>query len=546
MGLFFVYSLKVALCLIAFYLVYKLLLSRDSWHAFNRALLLILMGVSLGVPWIKMVTHQPTVMTEGMIQIEDLIMSSEVVEGTETSGISLLQILFVIYMIGVALFLVREVVSLVQLYVMIHRGRVVEQGKVTIVVTDEAIAPFSWFGFMVISNKDYNENPREIIIHETAHITHRHSWDVVLCNLLIVFQWYNPAAWLLKRELQEVHEFEADNTVLENGVDAKQYQMLLIKKSVGERMFSMANNLNHNSLKRRIKMMKSSKSSRWLSLKAVVVLPVAALAVVAFAHPSIKSVAEEVVSESEAVISVVSGHGSEHEASAQPTEPEEKKGAAASLSPDEVFTVTEQLPEFSGGEKAMYKYLSDNIKYPESAAKHKIEGSVMVQFVVAKDGSVRDVKVLRGVNAELDAEAIRVVESMPKWNPGMQRGKAVNVKYVLPVFFRLRDVQSQSASTTSVSTDVTKTKEGLSVSDNEVTVIKLNDGGFSQTEKSQTTSVSLLNQPLVYIDGVKASTEDLKSLSAEKIKSVEVLKDKSALEKYGDEGKNGVILVTTK
>ncbi len=539
MGLFFVYSLKVALCLIAFYLVYKLLLSRDSWHAFNRALLLILMGVSLGVPWIKIVTHQPTVMSEGMIQIEELIMSAEVVGETERSGISWQQIVFVIYMMGVGFFLVREFVSLIQLYVMIRRGRVVERGEVKIVVTDEAIAPLSWFGYMLINDKDYNENPREIIIHETAHITLRHSWDVVLCNLLIVFQWYNPAAWLLKRELQEVHEFEADNRVLENGVDARQYQMLLIKKSVGERLFSMANNLNHNSLKRRIKMMKSSKSSRWLSLKAVVVLPVAALAVVAFAHPKVKSVTEEMVAESEGLLSVVTMHDAERDAAAIPARSEQKESASSQSPDDVVFTMVQQNPEFPGGDKEMMKFVSSNIKYPENAAKQKIEGSVIVQFVVSKDGSIRDVKVLKGVNAELDAEAKRVVLAMPKWQPGVQRGQAVNVKFVLPIKFSLKDLKTTTA------TIVTDTKDGYVVEEARAKVIKL-DEGLGKSEKTETISVSLLNAALVYIDGVKSTAEDLKRLLPDKIKSIDVLKDKAAVEKFGDEGKNGVILVETK
>lgn len=286
-------------------------------------------------------------------------------------------------------------------------------------------------------------------------------------------------------------------------------------------------------------MMKSSKSSRWLSLKAVVVLPVAALAVVAFAHPSVKSVTDEMVAESESLLSVVTTHDAERDAAAIPVRSEQKESASSQSPDDVVFTVVQQNPEFPGGDREMMKFISSSIKYPENAAKQKIEGSVMVQFVVAKDGSVRDVKVLKGVNAELDAEAKRVVLAMPKWQPGVQRGQAVNVKYVLPIKFSLKDPKRTTVTT------VTDTKDGYVVEEASAKVIKLNEG-LGKSEKTETTSVSLLNAPLVYIDDVKSTAEDLKRLQPDKIKSIDVLKDKAATEKYGDEGKNGVILVKTK
>lgn len=309
MGLFFIYSLKVAFCLIAFYLVFKLLLSKETFHTFNRWVLLLVMVVSILLPWLKVTTAEPTAIAEGMISLESIIASAEVVNDDTQEGLSAIQLLFIIYIIGIAVFFLREVISVVRLYRLIRRGTPltaeqagVSQQGVQVVVMKNEIAPFSWFRHVVLSEKDFRENPREILTHELAHIRLGHSWDVAVCNLLIIFQWWNPAAWLLKRELQNVHEFEADEAVINRGVDAKQYQLLLIRKSVGERLFSMANNLNHQSLKKRITMMTTKKSSPWQKAKVLVALPMAALAVVAFANPNVERVAEQVETESQAVV----------------------------------------------------------------------------------------------------------------------------------------------------------------------------------------------------------------------------------------------------
>lgn len=332
MGLFFIYSLKVAFCLIAFYLVFKLLLSKETFHTFNRWVLLLVMVVSILLPWLKVTTAEPTAIAEGMISLESVIASAEVVNDDTQEGLSAIQLLFIIYIIGIAVFFLREVVSVVRLFRLIRRGTPltaeqagVSQHGVRVVVMKNEIAPFSWFRHVVLSEKDFLENPREILTHELAHIRLGHSWDVAVCNLLIIFQWWNPAAWLLKRELQNVHEFEADEAVINRGVDAKQYQLLLIRKSVGERLFSMANNLNHQSLKKRITMMTTKKSSPWQKAKVLVALPMAALAVVAFANPDVERMAEQLETESQAVVEKAKADvaGVETAAEQQPAEKQE-------------------------------------------------------------------------------------------------------------------------------------------------------------------------------------------------------------------------------
>lgn len=536
MGMFFIYSIKVAICLAAFYLFYKLLLSRDTFHAFNRATLLLLMLLSLVLPFVNISVDEPTVAYDGMVQIEQLLAMGVVDDGPAPSGPTLIQVLFAIYIIGVALFLVGEICSLVRLHRLISgKYSVTTADGIKIVVIDDDVAPFSWFNNIVISRSDYESGRSEILIHEKAHIARRHSLDIMLCNMLLIFQWFNPAAWLLRRELQNIHEYEADEAVIQSGADASEYQLLLIRKAVGERLFSMANNLNHNSLKKRITMMLIKKSNTWNRVKILLTVPVAAVAVVAFATPKAESLSKEIEHDSNALVNSVvrsmtgtAGHlvmsTGEAGAAGMPAEAAAPETAAAdslrgrvagvtvgaSKDDGRVFDVVEEQPRYPGGTNALMTYLRDNIKYPAEAAKAGIQGKVIVQFVIGKDGTVRDVKPIRNVSPELDAEAVRVVAAMPKWVPGYQRGEAVNVRYTLPVNFRM-------------------------------------DGGpGSESQKAAGSNIAFSDDVYYVVDGVHVSAAELKKISADKINSIEVFKGESAVEKFGEQAKNGAIVVSTK
>ena len=536
MGMFFIYSIKVAICLAAFYLFYKLLLSRDTFHAFNRATLLLLMLLSLVLPFVNISVDEPTVAYDGMVQIEQLLAMGVVDDGPAPSGPTLIQVLFAIYIIGVALFLVGEICSLVRLQRLISgKYSVTTAEGIKIVVIDDDVAPFSWFNNIVISRSDYESGRSEILIHEKAHIARRHSLDIMLCNMLLIFQWFNPAAWLLRRELQNIHEYEADEAVIQSGADASEYQLLLIRKAVGERLFSMANNLNHNSLKKRITMMLIKKSNPWNRAKILLTVPVAAVAVVAFATPKAESLSKEIEHDSNALVNSVvrsmpgtaehlamstgeaGAAGMPAEAAATETAAADSlrgrvAGVSAGNSKDDgrVFDVVEEQPRYPGGTNALMTYLRDNIKYPAEAAKAGIQGKVIVQFVVGKDGTVRDVKPIRNISPELDAEAVRVVAAMPKWVPGYQRGEAVNVRYTLPVNFRM---------------------DGRS---------------GSESQKAAGSNIAFSDDVYYVVDGVHVSAAELKKISADKINSIEVFKGESAVEKFGEQAKNGAIVVSTK
>ena len=603
MGTFLVYILKSAVCLAVFYLFYKLLMSRDTFHRFNRFALLGLLVLSSVLPLVEVSVNRPVPMHETMLTLEQLLLLADVESaGGEVATVQPATALWVRvalwgYLAGIVFFAVRNLWSLGRLGALLRRGRLERvsdylpgRGEhVRMVVHDRDIAPFSWMRYIVISRKDLAESGREILIHELAHIRNRHSWDLLLADLCIFVQWFNPAAWLLKRELQTIHEYEADDTVLREGVDAKNYQMLLIKKAVGTRLYSMANSFNHSSLKKRITMMLKEKSNPWARAKYLYVLPLAALAVTAFARPEVSAVTDEISNAkvNDLVASVKVNPSESVSVALKDTLPpgvihvpqevkDELKGSP-------VFEVVEQMPEYpDGGMAGLMKYFKENIRYPEAAKKAGTQGRVIVQFVVNKDGSISDAKPLRSVDPALDAEAIRLVNAMPKWKPGMQRGEAVTVKYTVPVKFSLDDAADahQSVKATPVdysdklilvngkevspdvfealspdriqSISILKDRESISkytsdASKKAVFLIELKKAQTASSVEVPTVKTSSdIQKALVVIDDKIVEQAALKALSPDRIESVTVLKDKSATDLYGEAGKNGVIYVRTK
>lgn len=540
MGMFFIYSIKVAICLVAFYLFYKLLLSRDTFHAFNRATLLLLMLLSLVLPFVSLSIDEPTVVNNGMVQVEQLLVAGVTGEDTQPASLTLVQVLFMVYMVGVVVSVGREIVSLAGLYKLISgRDHVTIDNGIRIIVIDGDMAPFSWFNNIVISRSDYESGRREILIHEMAHISHHHSLDILLCNVLLIFQWFNPAVWLLRRELRNIHEYEADEAVLASGANAAEYQLLLIRKAVGERLFSMANNLNHNSLKKRITMMLTKRSNPWNRVKVLLTVPVAAVAVVAFATPKAESLSREIEHESDAIVSSVVKSTSDKAAlvAQGKTSGEETvnaKGRAddtlidndiqrMTSMDDDVYEVVEKMPAFPGGMAELMKYLRSNVRYPVEAHKAGIQGRVVVSFVVNKDGTVKDAKIVRSVDKSIDAEALRVISAMPKWQPGYQDGKAVSVRYTVPVTFRLtgesRQIQSAEAGNDNINVKMSSDNNNVNIS-------------FKDTR-------------YYVINGVHVDAAEVKKISADKIKEIVVLKGEKAIEKFGEQARDGAIVVTT-
>ena len=543
MGIFFVYILKSSVCLAVFYLFYRLLLSRETFHRFNRVALLSILLLSCLLPLVEVTVEKQTEVHQTMMTLEQWLMLADMMNAETTAElqaeevtVTWIQVALLVYLAGILFFAFRNGYSLLKLGGLLRSGRKEQlekytggEEKVTLIVHDRDIAPFSWMKYIVISQKDLDENGREILIHELAHIQNRHSWDLLVADICIFFQWFNPASWLLKQELQNIHEYEADETVIEKGVDAKQYQLLLIKKAVGTRLYSMANSFNHSKLKKRITMMLKEKSNPWAKLKYLYILPVAAIAVTAFARPEISETAEEIsavkvndltaiveakvtktIEEAVQVSTVLKDTAKPVEVKYIPAEVGDK------LQGSPVFEMVEQMPEFpGGGMSAALEYIQKNMQYPESAKENGTQGRVTVQFVVDKAGNVTEPKVLRPVDKELDAEAIRLVKSMPKWKPGMQKGQAVAVKFTMPVLFRL---------------------EGGEMKNSQVAV----------SSKSTDFFIEGMDAPLYVVDGKEVTSSIMFALNVNKIEAMTVLKNESATELYGEKGKNGVILITLK
>lgn len=639
MGTFLVYILKSAVCLAIFYLFYRLLLSKETFHRFNRMALLGVMLLSCLLPLVKVTVEQASPVNAQVMSMEDLLLmyqwNSEAVVEEGSRPFHWQEGLVLVYFVGLFFVIVRHLWSLGRMLYLIRHSRCERlDNGIRLVVHRRKLAPFSWMRYIVISETDLKESGHHILVHEMAHIHYRHSWDLLLAEACAWLQWFNPAIWLLKQELQNIHEYEADEEVLRQGINAKEYQMLLIKKAVGARLYSIANSFNHSSLKKRITMMIRKKSNPWARAKYLYVLPLAAVTVAAFARPEISQPLDEIssvkVNDLSAVLETyadknVSNPAEKTKLKMKVVDEEGKPIIAATVlvanttngtltdengnftlevgsdqsiqvayigmstvtmsvkdclkkadqtivltesdtkkyvkvvasapqtvvSDDQTFSVVEQMPEYPGGMRAGLEFMARNLRYPTKAREAGKQGRVIVQFVVRKDGSLSDFKVLCPVDPWLDAEAIRVISTMPKWKPGMQDGKPVSVKFTLPVTFMLEGTNNKPKSGDN---DVVVVGYGVQKSEESVDVptIKLHNpmdelsitGDFKidSVGSSKASGVS----PLVIMDGLEVSDDVIKKLNPNKIQSVSVLKNEAATAKYGKKGKFGVILITTK
>lgn len=303
MSAFFVYILQAAVCLALLYLFYSILLSKETFYRYNRVALLGLIPLSFVLPLCHLSLLAPaseSVAPATVLMLDNLSAFShmtDVVETTATPMPIALMVAVILYWTGVMFFVARYLVTIVRLWRLLRGGRRVtdDEGR-PIIVLPQRIAPFSWFGYIVLSEADYAVHSREILLHESAHIRKHHSFDLLAADLCTSLQWFNPAAWLLKHELQTVHEYEADADVLAQGIDAKQYQLLLIKRSVGSKFYCVTNHFNHNKLNKRITMMLKKKSPRKATWKYLYVIPVALCTVAVFARPEVSDRLDEIAS----------------------------------------------------------------------------------------------------------------------------------------------------------------------------------------------------------------------------------------------------------
>ena len=456
---FLIYDAKVAVLIVVFYMFYRLLLSKETFHRVNRVVLLSTALLSFVLPLCVITTHQTVVLDAfPVVSVGDL--HPEVLEGEHSSlwGQTVIPIL---YIIGVLVTLGHTLLSVWKVMILVRRSeRYPQADGTTLCVVKDDVPPFSFCSYIVMNHSDYEANDAAVLAHERGHIRQHHSCDVLLVNLLTALQWFNPAMWMLRADLRAIHEYEADGAVLSQGINARQYQYLLITKAASIGGYSIANGISHSTLKNRITMMLNKKSPRSSFMKLLTLVPIVGVALAlnaetvndyVYQQPPKKIVKKgnknatakigknsvKVITDTVSKVRIDNPEDSIQKEVKEVFTPVEKN--------PEFFDVVEQMPEFPGGSAALIEYLSKNIRYPKAAMEADVQGRVIVNFVVLKDGSIGETKVVKTVSPELDEEALRCVQSMPKWKPGMQKGQPVNVKYTMPINFRLDGAKKEAA-----------------------------------------------------------------------------------------------------
>ena len=489
---FLLYIGRSSLYLALFYAFFLLVMRRTTFFRLNRILLLAGTVACFLLPMLRLRTVEVPFLMAGPLTEA----ASEPALTAGPSAASPFPYLELLYAIGFLAVLGWTAVAMVRMYRTIRKGAATRlEGGIRLVLTEADIPSFSWGRTIVMSRKDAEQNP-VIRLHEEAHIHKAHTLDILLFTAVTLVHWFNPLVWITLSELKLLHEYEADDAVLNHGIDATQYQLLLVRKAVGDKRFTLANGFQHAKLKNRIDMMLKSPSSGWKRLSWLAILPF--LAGTMFLCNPVRA---KVVSagQPETVLS---------------------ETAPAAL-PDTTkvipFSTVEVKPMFNGGDAIEFsKWVNENLKYPQAAKDAGVQGRVTLQFTVYPDGSVRDTKVLRGVNPDLDAEALRVVSASPDWTPGYVKGEPVKVTYTFPVIFKLSGEKTEPKT---ASIHVTGDANDVFIRG------------------------ALADSVLFVLDGKPVNRKDV---NLETIESIQVLKDEKAIEKYGEKARYGVVEFTSK
>ena len=456
--LFTEYLLPIALGLMVLWVAYRLLFTNSNRFQFNRFYLLSAMLFSLALPLFGFLMGQnsPQVVAFKQNLLGGFMLKEITISYGEPTAVtlpevevapparihvSLWQVLGIIYLIGVAVMALLFLFKMAKLVAMIIRSPKRKMDGYTMVFTHKEHGPYSFFRYAFFT--DENVNP-DIIRHELSHISHHHSWDILMVELMKIFQWFNPFIYFYKRELQSLHEYIADDDVVATGADKRNYMMLILQQCTAVDFSDMSNNFSLILTKKRIKMITKHEKAKGFWWKLLATLPVLALLLIVNARASAQQAKQTEQTAYETIIKDATD--------------------VKMVNNDSIYQMVEVMPEFPGGTAKMMDYLSKNIKYPEEAKEKGISGRVFLSFVIEKDGAVSNVKVAKGIGKECDDEALRVVKAMPKWKPGLQKGKPVRVNYMLPIFFKLDESEKYApvkGETIAPQADVKPDKNGI-------------------------------------------------------------------------------------
>ena len=425
------FMLESGISLAIFALVYLLFLRKETFFVLNRIYLLGSVCFSILLPFIhfQVISEMPSVMLDEVTitakgyqnLLQTVFVYSTNLSGAIEKAIQSIGLIRFIYILGTAIFFLVFLYRLLQIAALIMNNESELNNGLRIIKIDRDTTPFSFFNFVFISrNNENSQGMREMLAHEMEHVRQGHSYDVMILELITIFQWFNPFIWLLKRSIRENHEFLADNGVLKPEVSSAAYRMLLLNSAFTQQPV-IANNFNYSLIKIRIKMMTKIKSSKIAALKLSMGVIAIAVLLVIFACENNK----KPIQDNKAVTIKVETIVNDEPKATQIDEP--------------VFIVVEESATFQSGDVNSFRnWVVKNLKYPPIAIKNGISGKVYVQYAVNSKGEVVDVKVIRGTAPSLDNEAVRVVSSSPKWEPAKQKGMKVKQQFTIPIAFALK------------------------------------------------------------------------------------------------------------
>lgn len=437
MNTLMVYLLESSLSVVVLYAIYWLFLRRDTFFSLNRFYLLAMLLFSLLIPLLPTWWSPSNPTAAIVVLVEPVMITPEKVDHALGAHLQWLEIASIAYFTGVIIFLLRFALQLLQLYMITRQSGIRNKQGYRIIVTDRGYSPFSFFNMVYINERRIPQSSLPTILaHEFVHIRQFHSLDMILIELAAIVQWFNPIVWLAGHEMKSIHEFLADEGVLQNGISRSTYQQMILNETMGIQVNELTNHFNVSLLKKRIAMMTKTKSKIWARSKVLFALPI--LLVMGFiltanSNGNLPAINPGAVIISQAMIVPAPDPTTQD----KPKQETQVKYVAPVVSSNKADQEVDKMPAYPGGDEARSKFFVETVKYPENALKKGIQGTVFISFLVKADGSITNVKIMRGIGGGCDEEAIRVVKLMPKWTPGELKGKPVDVEFTMPIKFAL-------------------------------------------------------------------------------------------------------------
>ncbi|MCX6232007.1 MAG: M56 family metallopeptidase [Bacteroidetes bacterium] len=434
MEAYILYLLKSSLLLSILIIFYRFIFTKETYFSFNRIILLISLISSVFIfPFLYRITDLSVNNIPQVAVFEKIVLNPIVIYGNESASTNWLLVIFNTYLAIAGFLFLRLIFQIYQIY-RLYLKSYSNQSTSNYIYTDDH-PPFSFFNLIFINPKTNVNDIDKIIAHEQIHVKQFHTIDILLVETVCILHWFNPFVWWYRSLIREVHEYIADEGVINSGYEKQGYQELLLSVATSEKLLKPENNFN-SLIKKRIIMMTKSKSKGISRAKYLLLIPVFIFISLfsALKTEQVYAVAKEKFNPGKDIALFTSITTPNAKPSAEQSQQKPKKQKADT----KVYTEVDQIPEFKGGSSAMQNFIKENIVYPKAAREKGIMGTVYVTFIVEINGAVSEVKIIKGVDSLLDSEAVRVVKLMTKkWKAGMLKGKAVRVQFNLPIKFAL-------------------------------------------------------------------------------------------------------------